>query len=151
MSQNFNYEHGVVGKYKGIRVEVIPQVEYDDMPNPQSTTIYALSTGYNSPLKLVLKDTVIGAMTPTGEITDFDNRVPYLRPSQVAAEEKKKTKKSKKERAAEEKIMEVVPEVHFTSGQIADINLWELSKPIDDYLKVVSKREIYKEILFAEG
>lgn len=40
MSQNFNFENGIVGKYKGIQVEVISYSKYKKMPSPQSNIIY---------------------------------------------------------------------------------------------------------------
>lgn len=91
MSQNFNFENGIVGKYKGIQVEVISYSKYKKMPSPQSNIIYAISTGSDQNLVLVLKDICIGYMTPTGEVTEerprpFGGKKPKKREEKIEKE-----------------------------------------------------------------
>lgn len=123
MSQNFNFENGIVGKYKGIQVEVISYSKYKKMPSPQSNIIYAISTGSDQNLVLVLKDTCIGYMTPTGEITEE-------RPHPFGGKKpEKKVEEPKKEEVKEEK----------------EIDLKAMSKPIDQYIKNALDRDWSKE------
>lgn len=116
MSQNFNFENGIVGKYKGIQVEVISYSKYKKMPSPQSNIIYAISTGSDQNLVLVLKDTCIGYMTPTGEVTEE-------RPRPFGGKKlEKKVEKEEKE-----------------------IDLVAMSKSIDQYIKDALARDWSKE------
>ena len=65
MSQNYNYSNGIVGKWHGLPVYVIKESEFFNRRfSPEATTIYALSKGDHGDLELVLKDTLIGTMTP---------------------------------------------------------------------------------------
>ena len=118
MSQNFNFENGIVGKYKGIQVEVISYSKYKKMTSPQSNIIYAISTGADQNLVLVLKDTCIGYMTPTGEITEE-------RPRPFGGKKPEK----KVEVAKDEK----------------EIDLKAMSKPIDQYISDALSRDWSKE------
>lgn len=123
MSQNFNFENGIVGKYKGIQVEVTSYSKYKKMTSPQSNIIYAISTGSDQNLLLVLKDTCIGYMTPTGEITEE-------RPHPFGGKKpEKKVEEPKKEEVKEEK----------------EIDLKAMSKPIDQYIKNALNRDWSKE------
>ncbi len=123
MSQNFNFENGIVGKYKGIHVEVTSYSKYKKMPSPQSNIIYAISTGSDENLTLVLKGTCIGYMTPTGEITEE-------RPHPFGGKKpEKKVEEPKKEEAKKEK----------------EIDLKAMSKPIDQYIKDALNRDWSKE------
>lgn len=117
MSQNFNFENGIVGKYKGIQVEVISYSKYKKMPSPQSNIIYAISTGFDQNLVLVLKDTCIGYMTPTGEVTEERPR-PF-----GGKKPEKKVEEPRKE----------------------EIDLNAMSKPIDQYIKDALNRDWSKE------
>lgn len=120
MSQNFNFENGIVGKYKGIQVEVTSYSKYKKMASPQSN---AISTGSDQNLLLVLKDTCIGYMTPTGEITEE-------RPHPFGGKKpEKKVEEPKKEEVKEEK----------------EIDLKAMSKPIDQYIKNALNRDWSKE------
>ena len=147
MSQNFNYSNGVVGKWKSYPVEVIKQKDYDRM-TPSSTTIYALSVGDYEPLKLVLKDSVIGMMSPSGDVSEFNNPSPYYRPKRMT--EKPKTKNKYKEKHSEDECP-VHVEVEYNVEEIADLDLLELSKPIDEYIERAMQTVAYEAVLFAEG
>lgn len=107
MSRNLNYENGIVGKFKGIEVQVMSYEEYKKMAAPQSTIIYALSFGAEEDLSLVLNKIYIGHMTPEGDIV----------------EERQRPFKGKK------------PEREEKKKEVKEIDLNELSKPIDDFIQ----------------
>ena len=74
-----------------IQVEVISYSKYKKMPSPQSNIIYAISTGSDQNLVLVLKDICIGYMTPTGEVTEerprpFGGKKPKKREEKIEKE-----------------------------------------------------------------
>lgn len=123
MSQNFNFENGIVGKYKGLHVEVMSYSKYKKMPSPQSNIIYAISTGSDENLILVLKGTCIGYMTPDGQITEE-------RPHPFGGK--------KPEKKVEEPKKEVVKD---------EIDLKAMSNPIDQYIKDALNRDWSKEFL----
>lgn len=144
MSQNFNYSNGIVGKWKSYPVEVIKQKDYDNI-TPSSTTIYALSVGDHEPLKLVLKDSVIGMMSPSGDVSEFNNPTPYYRPKKMV--EKPKSKNKYKEKHSDEEYVNV----EYNVEEIADLDLLTLSKPIDEYLERAMRTVAYESVLFADG
>ena len=144
MSQNFNYSNGIVGKWKSYPVEVIKQKNYDSI-TPSSTTIYALSVGDNEPLKLVLKDSVIGMMSPSGDVSEFSNPTPYYRPKKMV--EKPKSKNKYKEKHSDDEYVSV----EYNVEEIADLDLLTLSKPIDEYLERAMQTVAYESVLFADG
>lgn len=111
MSRNLNYENGVVGKFKGIEVQVMSYEEYKKIAAPQSTIIYALSFGAEEDLSLVLNKIYIGHMTPEGDIIEERQR-PFRGKKPEKEEKKKEIREEKKE-----------------------IDLNELSKPIDDFIQ----------------
>ena len=144
MSQNFNYSNGIVGKWKSYPVEVIKQKNYDSII-PSSTTIYALSVGDNESLKLVLKDSVIGMMSPSGDVSEFSNPTPYYRPKKMVEKPKSKNK-YKEKHSADEYVS-----VEYNVEEIADLDLLTLSKPIDEYLERAMQTVAYESVLFADG
>lgn len=144
MSQNFNYSNGIIGKWKSYPVEVIKQKNYDSI-TPSSTTIYALSVGDNEPLKLVLKDSVIGMMSPSGDVSEFSNPTPYYRPKKMV--EKPKSKNKYKEKHSDDEYVNV----EYNVEEIADLDLLTLSKPIDEYLQRAMQTVAYESVLFADG
>ena len=144
MSQNFNYSNGIVGKWKSYPVEVIKQKDYDSI-TPSSTTIYALSVGDHEPLKLVLKDSVIGMMSPSGDVSEFNNPTPYYRPKKMV--EKPKSKNKYKEKHSDNEYVSV----EYNVEEIADLDLLTLSKPIDEYLERAMQTVAYESVLFADG
>ena len=144
MSQNFNYSNGIVGKWKSYPVEVIKQKNYDSI-TPSSTIIYALSVGDHEPLKLVLKDSVIGMMSPSGDVSEFNNPTPYYRPKKMV--EKPKSKNKYKEKHSDDEYVSV----EYNVEEIADLDLLTLSKPIDEYLERAMQTVAYESVLFADG
>lgn len=100
MSQNYNYSNGKVGNWHGLPVEVMKE---NQRFTPSATTIY-------DDLVLVLKDTMIGTMSP-------DSAVPFER-----IPKKKKNKFKDKHEAHECPVR--------TSAE----DLYALSAPIDAYL-----------------
>lgn len=144
MSQNFNYSNGIIGKWKSYPVEVIKQKNYDNI-TPSSTTIYALSVGDHEPLKLVLKDSVIGMMSPSGDVSEFNNPTPYYRPKKMV--EKPKSKNKYKEKHSDDEYVSV----EYNVEEIADLDLLTLSKPIDEYLERAMQTVAYENVLFADG
>lgn len=147
MSQNFNYSNGIIGKWKSYPVEVIKQKNYDNI-TPLSTTIYALSVGDHEPLKLVLKDSVIGMMSPSGDVSEFNNPTPYYRPKKMV--EKPKSKNKYKEKHSDDECP-VRVSVEYNVEEIADLDLLTLSKPIDEYLERAMQTVAYESVLFADG
>lgn len=131
MSQNYNYSNGIVGKWHGLPVYVIKESEFFNRRfSPEATTIYALSKGNNSDLELVLKDTLIGTMTPEGTISDCNPPMPFERfPSRNKSKNKGKSK-SKSE-----------PEVECNMDDINVEDLYSLSAPIDAFLAEAAKRD----------
>lgn len=133
MSQNYNYSNGIVGKWHGLPVYVIKESEFFNRRfSPEATTIYALSKWENGNLKLILKDTLIGTMTPDGNVTDCNPPMPFERfPSKSKSKGKSKSKDKDKNDCPVEMNMD-------------DINvedLYSLSAPIDAFLAEAAKRD----------
>lgn len=86
---NYNFSKGRVGSYRSWPIEVIKVEDYEDRKFiPKSTVVYAVSVGKNDNLILVLKETVIGYMTPEGSISlEQDDNKPYQRLKKVKEEE----------------------------------------------------------------
>ena len=129
MSQNYNYSNGIVGKWHGLPVYVIKESEFFNRRfSPEATTIYALSKGDNGDLELVLKDTLIGTMTPEGTVSDCNPPMPFERfPS-----------KSKSKNKSKNQNVEKQPEVECNMD-VED--LYSLSAPIDAFLAQAAKRD----------
>lgn len=133
MSQNYNYSNGIVGKWHGLPVYVIKESEFFNRRfSPEATTIYALSKGDNGDLELVLKDTLIGTMTPEGTVSDCNPPMPFERfPNKNKSKGKNKSKDKDKSDYPVETSME-------------DINvedLYKLSAPIDAFLAQAAERD----------
>ena len=128
MSQNYNYSNGIVGKWHGLPVYVIKESEFFNRRfSPEATTIYALSKGDNSDLELVLKDTLIGTMTPEGTVSDCNPPMPFERfPSKSKSKGKNKSK-DKSDYPVEANM------------NVED--LYSLSAPIDAFLAEAAKRD----------
>ena len=128
MSQNYNYSNGIVGKWHGLPVYVIKESEFFNRRfSPEATTIYALSKGDNSDLELVLKDTLIGTMTPDGTVSDCNPPMPFERfPSKSKSKGKNKSK-DKSDYPVEANM------------NVED--LYSLSAPIDAFLAEAAKRD----------
>ena len=126
MSQNYNYSNGIVGKWHGLPVYVIKESEFFNRRfSPEATTIYALSKGDNGDLELVLKDTLIGTMTPEGTVSDCNPPMPFERfPS------KSKGKGKDKDKSVEANMEEINVE-----------DLYKLSAPIDAFLAQAAERD----------
>ena len=125
MSQNYNYSNGIVGKWHGLPVYVIKESEFFNRRfSPEATTIYALSKGDNSDLELVLKDTLIGTMTPDGTVSDCNPPMPFKRfPS-------KRKSKGKSDYPVEANMEEINVE-----------DLYKLSAPIDAFLTQAAEKD----------
>lgn len=130
MSQNYNYSNGIVGKWHGLPVYVIKESEFFNRRfSPEATTIYALSKGDNGDLELVLKDTLIGTMTPEGTVSDCNPPMPFERfPSKSKSKNKNKN-------------VEKQPEVECSMDEINVEDLYSLSAPIDAFLAEAAKRD----------
>lgn len=131
MSQNYNYSNGIVGKWHGLPVYVIKESEFFNRRfSPEATTIYALSKGDNGDLELVLKDTLIGTMTPEGTVSECNPPMPFERfPSRNKSKNKSKSK-SKSE-----------PEVECNMDEINVEDLYSLSAPIDAFLAEAAQKD----------
>ena len=134
MSQNYNYSNGIVGKWHGLPVYVIKESEFFNRRfSPEATTIYALSKGDHGDLELVLKDTLIGTMTPEGTVSDCNPPMPFERfPSKSKSRNKSKSKN---------KDVEKQPEVECSMDEINVEDLYSLSAPIDAFLAEAAKRD----------
>ena len=132
MSQNYNYSNGIVGKWHGLPVYVIKESEFFNRRfSPEATTIYALSKGDNGDLELVLKDTLIGTMTPDGTVSDCNPPMPFERfPSRNKSKNKGKSKSVEKQ-----------PDVECNMDDINVEDLYSLSAPIDAFLAEAAKRD----------
>lgn len=122
MSQNYNYSNGIVGKWHGLPVYVIKESEFFNRRfSPEATTIYALSKGDHGDLELVLKDTLIGTMTPKGTVNDCNPPMPFERfPS------KSKSKGNDKSD-------------YLVEANVED--LYKLSASVDAFLAEAAKRD----------
>ena len=124
MSQNYNYSNGIVGKWHGLPVYVIKESEFFNRRfSPEATTIYALSKGDNGDLELVLKDTLIGTMTPDGTVSDCNPPMPFER---FPSKSKNKGKNRDKSDCPVETNVE---------------DLYKLSAPIDAFLVQAAERD----------
>ena len=130
MSQNYNYSNGIVGKWHGLPVYVIKESEFFNRRfSPEATTIYALSKWENGNLKLVLKDTLIGTMTPDGNVSECNPPMPFERfPSKSKGKSKNKSDKSD------------YP-VAMNMEEINVEDLYKLSAPIDAFLAQAAERD----------
>ena len=130
MSQNYNYSNGIVGKWHGLPVYVIKESEFFNRRfSPEATTIYALSKGDSGDLELVLKDTLIGTMTPEGTVSDCNPPMPFERfPSKSKSKGKSKSKDRDKSDYPVEANMNVE-------------DLYSLSAPIDAFLAEAAERD----------
>lgn len=130
MSQNYNYSNGIVGKWHGLPVYVIKESEFFNRRfSPEATTIYALSKGDYSDLELVLKDTLIGTMSPEGTVSECNPPMPFERfPSKSKSKGKSKS-------------VEKQPEVECNMDDINVEDLYSLSAPIDAFLAEAAKRD----------
>ena len=135
MSQNYNYSNGIVGKWHGLPVYVIKESEFFNRRfSPEATTIYALSKGDNSDLELVLKDTLIGTMTPDGTVSDCNPPMPFERfPSKSKNKDKNKSKDKDKDKS------DYPVEVNMEEINVED--LYKLSVPIDVFLAQAAERD----------
>lgn len=130
MSQNYNYSNGIVGKWHGLPVYVIKEDEFFNRRfSPEATTIYALSKWENGNLKLVLKDTLIGTMTPDGNVSECNPPMPFERfPNKSKNKGKNKSDKSDYPVAMNMKEINVE-------------DLYKLSAPIDAFLAQAAERD----------
>lgn len=131
MSQNYNYSNGIVGKWHGLPVYVIKESEFFNRRfSPEATTIYALSKGDNGDLELVLKDTLIGTMTPDGTVSDCNPPMPFERfPSKSKSKGKSKSK-DKSDYPVEANMEEINVE-----------DLYKLSASVDAFLAEAAKKD----------
>lgn len=127
MSQNYNYSNGKVGNWRGLPVEVMKEDEFRNRRfAPNATTIYAVSVGDYDDLVLVLKDTMIGTMSPDGHVLEYDTAVPFER-----IPKKKKNKFKDKHEAHE---CPVRTSAEYNVEELTAEDLYALSAPIDAYL-----------------
>ena len=130
MSQNYNYSNGIVGKWHGLPVYVIKESEFFNRRfSPEATTIYALSKGDHGDLELVLKDTLIGTMTPEGDVSECNPPMPFER---FPSKSKNKGKNTSKDRDKSDCPVEMNINVE---------DLYSLSAPIDAFLAEAAKRD----------
>ena len=141
MSQNFNYSNGNIGTWKNIPVWVQKKSQYDQEDRHDPDIIYAISVNDYDQLTLVKGEKMIGIMTPAGDVKEFGMPQPYLR---------SKSKKKKDKPMPQKDENEYVP-VEYKAEEIADLDLLELSAPIDQYLEAASKRVIYETVLFSDA
>lgn len=71
-SKNYNLESGIVGRYKGINVYCISEKNYSRLTDKNNGYIYAISSGADSDLLLVLRNSVIGSMDKKGNVSDCE-------------------------------------------------------------------------------
>lgn len=130
MSQNYNYSNGIIGKWHELPVYVIKESEFFNRRfSPEATTIYALSKWENGNLKLVLKDTLIGTMTPDGNVSECNPPMPFERfPSKSKGKSKNKSDKS-----------DCPVETNMEEINVED--LYKLSAPIDAFLAQAAERD----------
>lgn len=129
MSQNYNYSNGKVGNWRGLPVEVMKEDEFRNQRfTPNATTIYAVSVGVYDNLMLVLKDTVIGTMSPDGHVLEYDSAVPFER----IPKKKKSQNKFKDKHEAHE--CPVRTSAEYNVEELSADDLYALSAPIDAYL-----------------
>ena len=129
MSQNYNYSNGKVGNWRGLPVEVMKEDEFRNQRfTPNATTIYAVSVGDDDDLVLVLKDTMIGTMSPDGHVSEYDSAVPFER----IPKKKKSQNKFKDKHEAHE--CPVRTSAEYNVEELTAEDLYALSAPIDAYL-----------------
>lgn len=136
MSQNYNYSNGKVGNWRGLPVEVMKEDEFRNQRfTPNATTIYAVSVGVYDNLMLVLKDTVIGTMSPDGHVLEYDSAVPFER----IPKKKKSQNKFKDKHEAHE--CPVRTSAEYNVEELTAEDLYALSAPIDAYLAEVLAKD----------
>lgn len=72
VSKNYNLESGIVGKYKGINVYCISEKNYSKLTEKNNSYIYAISSGADSDLLLVLRNNVVGSMDKEGNVKECE-------------------------------------------------------------------------------
>ena len=71
-SKNYNLESGIVGKYKGINVYCVSEKNYSKLTDKNNSYIYAISSGADSDLLLVLRNNVVGSMDKEGNVKECE-------------------------------------------------------------------------------
>ena len=71
-SKNYNLESGIVGRYKGINVYCVSEKNYSKLTDKNNGYIYAISSGANSDLLLVLRNNVVGSMDKEGNVKECE-------------------------------------------------------------------------------
>ena len=84
-------------------------------------------------------------MSPSGDVSEFNNPTPYYRPKKMV--EKPKSKNKYKEKHSDDEYVSV----EYNVEEIADLDLLTLSKPIDEYLERAMQTVAYESVLFADG
>ena len=134
MSQNYNYSNGKVGNWHGLPVEVMKESEFRNQRfTPNATTIYAVSVGDYDDLVLVLKDTMIGTMSPDGHVSEYDSAVPFERIP--------KKRKNKFKDKHEEHECPVRTSAEYNVEELTAEDLYALSAPIDAFLVQAAERD----------
>lgn len=124
MSQNYNYSNGKVGNWRGLPVEVMKEDEFRNQRfTPNATTIYAVSVGDYDDLVLVLKDTMIGTMSPDGHVSEYNPAMPFER-----------IPKKKKNKFKDKHECPVRTSAEYNVEELTSEDLYALSAPIDAYL-----------------
>ena len=71
-SKNYNLESGIVGSYKGINVYCVSEKNYSKLTDKNNSYIYAISSGADSDLLLVLRNNVVGSMDKEGNVKECE-------------------------------------------------------------------------------
>lgn len=109
-------------------------MQYDQADWHDPAVIYAISVSNYDQLTLVKEEKMIGIMTPTG-----DTPQPYLKSKKKPAPQKNKYK----EKHTEDECP-IHLDAEYNVEEIADLDLLELSAPIDRFLADAAEKVAYE-------
>jgi hypothetical protein len=132
MPEDFSRRRGNVGNYHGTPVYVVERDEYKPTERDDKAFLVIKNGSYGD-MYLVYKNRIIGECTRYGQVTEFNNFLPWFdskEPSEEVKEEK--LEKTKAHKVVKE------PEPSYE----VEINFEKMMAPIDDFLKWAGERDI---------
>lgn len=125
---NYNFEHGLVGMYRGTNIYVVSSAEFAELIKKGliGKFYYAITESAYANLALYRGKQYVGCLTPEGDIILDAVLVDEAAP---VAKEPKET--------------QAAP----AANDVSDVNLDALGFQVDDYLKQINSQTIYKDLM----
>lgn len=116
---NYNFEHGLVGMYRGKEIYIINADEFKVYKEQPANVLFAISTGTDNDLTLCDRDMPIGWLTKEGSVHLYCDEVREKTPATSAA----------------------------PTSVANDKDLDALGFNVDEYLKQINSQTIYKDLM----